>query len=153
LSVTGGGTNGVGQYNATCSGGSDVAGNAASAPASAAYNVIYNWRGFLSPIANPPTKNKIRAGKSLALPFSLGGNYGLNILASGSPASRQINCSTGAAQGAFAPITNSSLTYSASTGRYAYTWLTSRSWKGSCREFVLTLNDGTSHSVRVKLKR
>jgi X-Pro dipeptidyl-peptidase len=140
----------VGRFNATCAGGRDVAGNVSSASTSAGYNVIYAWRGFLSPTVNPPAWNSVKAGKSTALRFALGGNYGLGVI-SGTPRSHNINCSTGAATGVGTPVTGpSSLAYSASTGQYTYTWETAKSWKGTCREFLLTLNDGTLHTLRFR---
>ncbi|MEA2676428.1 MAG: X-Pro dipeptidyl-peptidase [Chloroflexota bacterium] len=141
LSLTGGTSSGIGHYNATCSGGSDVAGNAATAPASAAYDVIYNWTGFSGP-------TKFKAGKPAALTFSLNGNFGLGVVSS--VLARQVNCSSGKVMGSFGALSGS-LGYSAATGRYTYSWQTLRSSKGTCREVVLTLDDGTSHTTRVKL--
>lgn len=43
---------------------------------------------------------------------------------------------------------SSSLGYDAATGRYQYVWKTSKAWAGQCREFVLTLDDGTVQTAR-----
>ena len=89
----------------------------------------------------------------LNLPFKLGANLGLSVLP-GAPKSRPINCANGAPMAGFTAITNSSsLVWNASANAYNYRWLTSPNWKNTCREFVLTLNDGTSHSARVKLTK
>jgi X-Pro dipeptidyl-peptidase len=151
LSLTGGSSVGIGHFSATCSGGSDVAGNANVSAAGAAYDVIYNWQGFLSPTANPPAFNKAKAGNRVALPFSLHGAFGLAIVSAAE--SRAISCSSGAALGSFTTVGSSALAYDSAKGRYTFTWQTAKSWKGTCREFVLTLNDGTSHAARFKLTR
>jgi hypothetical protein len=52
--------------------------------------------------------------------------------------------------GSFAAL-NGTLTYDTAAKRYVYSWQTIRTSKGTCREFALTLNDGTSHSERIKL--
>ena len=49
LSVTTGGTNGVGPFTATCSGAVSVAGNAQAGPVRAIYSVGYGFGGFLTP--------------------------------------------------------------------------------------------------------
>jgi hypothetical protein len=83
----------VGTKTVTCTS-TDNAGNTASA--SITYQVIYSWSGFFQPIDNLPTVNSVKAGQAIPVKFSLGGNYGLNILASGSPASQPIACGSGA---------------------------------------------------------
>src|SRR4029079_10288092 len=42
-----------------------------------------------------------------------------------------------------------SLGYSPGPGRYTFMWQSDKSWAGSCREFVLVLRDGTTHSAFV----
>jgi hypothetical protein len=147
LAVTGGNGN-VGQFTATCAGARDVAGNTAS-NVSAAYRVIYRWRGFLSPISNPPALNAVRAGNSAALRFSLGSSYGLGVVTG--VQSRQINCSTRTVNGSYV-AGRGSLAYSAGSGNYTYAWQTLKTWKGTCREFALTLKDGTVHKALFRIK-
>ena len=65
---------------------------------------------------SPPSSGK--AGKSVAVKFRLGGNYGLGIL-NGTPTSQQVNCTTGAAMGSSSNASGS-LSYSSST--YSYSW-------------------------------
>ena len=128
----------------------DRAGNSTTRTVS--YSVIYAFTGFLGSVANPPTLNSIKAGLNVPLAFSLGGNRGLAILAAGSPSSQAINCTTHAATRAFTPAAGA-LAYSATTGRYTYTWQTSAVWAGTCEQLTIILNDGTSHIAYFRLTR
>jgi hypothetical protein len=44
----------------------------------------------------------------------------------------------------------SSLSFSGD--QYNYVWKTENSWAGTCRQLVLTLNDGTVHTANFKFK-
>jgi len=104
----------------------------------------YTWGGFLAPTRTLPTLTNASAGFTANVRFSLGGNMGTGVLASGSPMMRAVNCTTLAplatlaATAAVAP-----LTYVGSTNSYSYFWRTDRAWAGSCREFVLRFADGS----------
>ena len=87
--------------------------------------------------------------------FSLGGNYGLNIFASGYPKVQQVACGSGA------PIDEveqtvtagaSGLSYDGATNTYSYTWKTDKKWAGSCRQLVLKLVDGSEHSASFQFR-
>ena len=115
--------------------------------------VRYPFTGFFTPVANPPTLNQANAGQSIAFNFSIGGNFGLNILASGYPASQQVNCSTGAPIGAAERVsTTLALSYNPSTGKYTYTWKTEKKWAGACRKFTMRLTDTTDHVALFRFK-
>jgi hypothetical protein len=137
----------VGTFTATCGGATDVAGNTAARPAEATYRVIYAFRGFFG-IRNPPSFQKLKAGRSTNLRFTLGGDFGLGVVRA--VESRQVNCSSGAALGALSAAPLSGLSFS--SGEYRYSWSTLRSWKKTCREVIVTLDDGTAHAARFKLK-
>jgi hypothetical protein len=49
------------------------------------YKVVYAFQGFFDPVRNPPALNAQNAGSVIPMKFSLGGNQGLNIFATGSP--------------------------------------------------------------------
>jgi photosystem II stability/assembly factor-like uncharacterized protein len=103
----------------------------------------YSWGGFQAPTLEPPALNSAIAFTTVAVKFSLGANYGFDILADGYPQSVQINCSTlDPIDGTSAP-TLGGLGYEA--GNYKYLWRTDRKWAGTCRQFVLKLADGTTH--------
>ena len=40
------------------------------------------------------------------------------------------------------------LSYNVPNDRYTYLVATDKAWKGTCRDLVLTLRDGTSHRAR-----
>ena len=41
----------------------------------------YNFRGFFAPVQADPVLNVVKAGSSVPLKFSLGGDQGLKVLA------------------------------------------------------------------------
>ncbi|MBK9942146.1 MAG: PxKF domain-containing protein [Kouleothrix sp.] len=145
LSLSG---SGAGSYTATCAGARDNAGNSGSA--SVSYTVAYAWAGFFQPVDNLPTVNTAKAGSAIPIKFSLGGNFGLSIIAAGYPKVQKVNCSTGGSADEIEQTVTagaSSLSYDAATGQYSYTWKTEKSWAGSCRLFTLRLSDGSDHSA------
>jgi hypothetical protein len=131
---------------------SDLVGN--SSTVTVTYQVIYNFTGFFSPVSNPPTINVVNAGKAVPVKFSLGADFGLGILATGYPVSQQITCPTGSTSNV-SPTVNastSSLNFNATTNQYIYVWKTDSTWSGTCRQFNLTLIDGTSHIALFQFK-
>lgn len=115
----------------------------------------YEFSGFFPPVRNPPGLNKIRAGKPVPFKFSLNGDQGLEILASGWPASRRIKCASGRPLNQWElslPPDEKGLTYNSAIDQYLYLWKTLPKWAGSCREFNLKLNDGGNHKARFKFR-
>ena len=124
----------------------DNVGNASTH--SVTYKVVYNFTGFLSPVSNPPVLNMLKAGGDISLKFGLGGNQGLSILVANEPSSQPIDCTSKAPIGGATPtnpLGSIGLTYQPMPNQYIYTWLTNKTWAGTCRQFNLTLNDGTQH--------
>lgn len=110
----------------------------------------YRFTGFLPPVSDPPAVNQVRAGWVVPIRFSLNGDQGLSIFATGSPAVRQVDCTTGTPVGPASPAATAGgvgLRYDARTGTYIYPWQTSRAWAGTCRQFSLGLNDGSTHTA------
>jgi uncharacterized repeat protein (TIGR01451 family) len=129
----------------------DAAGNQSSC--SFNISVRYNFTGFFSPVSNPPTLNAVNAGRGVPLKFSLSGDKGLNILAPNNPYSVSLNCNTndpGVDVTETITAGGSSLTFSGD--QYNYIWKTQNSWAGTCRQLVITLNDGTVHTANFKFK-
>jgi uncharacterized protein len=115
--------------------------------------VVYNLRGFFFPVLNEPYLNRVIAGAVVPMRFTLGGNRGLDIFAPGYPASRPVACVASDATrdlGETNTFLDIPLRYSALTDRYTYLWKTERSWRGTCREFVLRLKDGSEETARFR---
>lgn len=116
-------------------------------------SLVSYFGGFLPPLAAPPAVTEARAGSALPVKFSLGGYRGMAILATGYPASRPVNCTTGAPLGALtSAITpgRSGLSYDPATDSYNYVWATDRGWDGSCRELILRFSDGSEVTARIQ---
>ena len=114
------------------------------------YSYIYAFTGFLAPVGNPPAINLVNAGQAIPIQFSLGGDFGLGILAAGSPTVQQISCATGVPVNTSTETDtagSSGLQYNATTGTYTYVWKTSKASRGTCQVFTLGLNDGTVHTA------
>jgi hypothetical protein len=110
----------------------------------------YNFTGFFQPVDNLPTVNTAKAGSAIPVKFSLGGYQGLDIFATGFPASQQILCNTSAPTDQIEQTVaagSSSLSYDATSDQYNYVWKTDKSWVGTCRQLIVTLEDGSSHSA------
>jgi len=150
--TVGGGT--VGLITANCSGATDKAGNTAP-NSSITYSVAFAWTGFFQPVDNGTVLNAVKAGSAIPVKFSLGGNQGLYIFASGYPNVRQVTCSSSApVDDIETTVTagNSSLTYDSVAGQYVYVWKTDKAWVGTCRMLQVTLADGSSHTAYFQFK-
>jgi len=130
---------------------------AGTSAASAAdqYSYVYAFTGYQSPVDNPPNLNSVNRGQAIPMKFSLGGNFGLGIIAAGYPTATQISCATGLPLN-LGTLTDTSggsgLQFDSSTGTYTYVWKTSKSWAGTCQQFTLKLADGTSHIANFQFR-
>jgi hypothetical protein len=128
------------------------AGTSVASPADQ-YSYIYSFTGFAAPVANPPVVNMVHAGQSIPIQFQLGGDFGLSILAAGSPTAQLVTCATGAPDNTDTATDTagaSGLQYDATTGTYTYVWKTSKAAKDTCQVFTLKLNDGTVYTALFK---
>jgi microsomal dipeptidase-like Zn-dependent dipeptidase len=153
LSITGGTSSNVGLYLASCNDAVDLSGNTTNV--SLSYWVRYVYDGFYSPVDNLPDINKAKAGSMIPIKFNLNGYHGLDIFANESPFSRSVSCDSGSTMNDTEQATNPgsrTLSYNADNDQYSYVWKTSKSWSGSCREFLLKLNDGSDHAAVFKFK-
>jgi hypothetical protein len=123
----------------------DGAGNAARARS--AYRVVYDFGGFLWPVRNRPRVNRWRAGQTVPIRFELGGDQGMDVLEEGWPRVAEVECGSDAEPQTGEPARHprwfKELSYRKRKGRYMLLWKTERSWSGSCRQFMLKLEDGT----------
>ena len=119
------------------------------------YRVVWPFTGFFEPVDNPPIVNVVKAGTSVPIKFSLGGNRGLNIFPPGSPTSVGVNCSSSQPDDSLEEIDSpgaNGLSYDAASQRYHYVWKTNKAWAGTCRQLIVTLVDGSSHVASFKFK-
>jgi hypothetical protein len=116
----------------------------------------FSFTGFHRPVHNLPVRNRVKAGRAVALRFSIGGNHGRDIIQSGSPTWRSVACdqvpSERKLEGTKATA-RTGLYYIRGTGRYEYVWRTDPDWAGTCGVFTLTLVDGTTHEALFRFVR
>jgi len=129
----------------------DAVGNTASCQFTV--TVLYNFTGFFSPVGNAPVLNSVNAGRAIPVKFSLSGNKGLDIFAANNPYSVSLTCGTsdiGVDVTETLTAGGSSLSYGGD--QYNYVWKTESSWAGTCRQLVVTLNDGSVHVANFKFR-
>ena len=143
-------TSSVGTHTVNCTA-MDLAGNPNSAAAS--YRVIYDFAGFFRPVDNLPVINVVKAGSAVPVKFSLSGNQGMDIFASGYPGTVVSGCN-----GTTDPIEetvtagSSSLAYDPLTDQYTYVWKTHKMWAGSCRQLLVKFADGETYKANFSFK-
>ena len=142
----------IGEHTLTVTA-TDIVGHVTTATRT--YRVVWPFSGFFAPVDNLPVVNIVKAGNSVPIKFGLGGNRGLDIFAPGSPSSLRVGCSSSQPETPLEQIDGSGasgLSYDATTERYHYVWKTSKSWAGTCRQLIVTLVDGTSHTASFRFK-
>ena len=114
-------------------------------------------RGFQSPVTQPyGALNEVDAGDAVPLRFTADGYTGLDVLASNSPFSRKVDCSMLQVPSQGATVTPREFPINTETaggsrltvnpqGVFLYAWKTLEEWAGTCRELVLTRDDGRQH--------
>jgi hypothetical protein len=129
------------------------AGDSTYTPASRSGTVVAApFTGFFAPVDNLPTVNSAKAGNTIPVKFSLGGNRGLAIFAAGFPKATKVACVAGEPVDAIEEVTTSAsgLTYDATTNRYQYNWRTPKSYAGSCYRLDLRFIDGSTFTAAFK---
>jgi hypothetical protein len=128
---------------------------AASAVSSSATVVtsgsLFTFDGFFEPISNDAV-NAVNAGQAVPLKFSLGGDYGLDVLADGYPRVQDITGHCDSLPVVEIPptaglnedaVSNNGLSYDAGSGTYTYVWKTSKLYAHRCWQLILKFDDGT----------
>jgi CSLREA domain-containing protein len=116
----------------------------------------FAFTGFFDPVKNPPIINQMKAGQAVPLKFSLGGDQGLAIFATGFPQSQSMRCDSLSLIDNVEQTTTaggSSLSYDPVTGIYTYVWKTEKSWAGTCRQVTVRFVDGQTHTLNFKFVR
>jgi hypothetical protein len=143
----------LGATTVNCSA-TDAAGNTGTS--SFTVTVSFAFNGFFRPIDNLPVVNVVKAGQSIPVKFSLGGNMGLAIFAAGYPKSNVLTCSSGAPTDVIEETVTaggSSLSYDPLTGQYNYVWKTEKSWAGQCRQLIVKFADGNQQVANFNFTR
>jgi YVTN family beta-propeller protein len=112
----------------------------------------YDFGGFLGRIQDGAP---VKAGDIAPIVFSLGGDLGLDVLAAGSPSTGRVDCDHPGTPTTTEPALSKAgrgLFFNPLTGHYVFLWQTKRSWKDTCRAFVLALNDGSVRQLTVNLR-
>jgi hypothetical protein len=112
---------------------------------------VFGFDAFASPLLPLPGLAQFKAGEGVPVRFSLGGDFGHDVLA-GPPRSREISC-TEPDVGPWGVETTGRLSYNASRDRYTWLWSSDESWAGTCRQLVVTLADFTEHHANVMFRK
>jgi hypothetical protein len=118
--------------------------------------VPWTFGGFFQPIDNPNVFNVAKAGSTIPVKFSLGGDQGLAILAANYPNSQSIACSATAPADTVEELstaTVSGLKYDPVANQYIYNWKTATNYAGTCRQLNVKLADGTIHTALFKFTK
>jgi uncharacterized protein len=112
----------------------------------------FDFGGFGPPLASPLGTTRAKAGSTVPVRFSLGGDRGLEVFAS---TPRVFSCADWPAGPSVAADTagHSMLSYDPATDSYTFAWKTSRAWAGSCRTIEVTFTDGSYATASVDLVR
>ncbi len=112
---------------------------------------VYTFSGFFGPIVNKPDINVMNAGENVRIPFGLGGDRGLVISPTETPSSVKVSCSSSAAYIDVETTTDpTGLSYDSGADQYTYVWETDPTWSGTCRKFILRLNDRSTRTLLFK---
>jgi MBG domain/Trehalose utilisation len=104
------------------------------------------FTGFFLPVRNQPFLNTALAGSAIPIKFTIGGYRGLRVMRN-EPTSVEVSCPAGAPQNTVLPLIASAGGLRSMGYSYTYVWKTDRSWGGTCRKFMLTLADGSTHEA------
>ena len=136
-----------------CTVAADQAGNtgyAAAPRVTATVAVRWPFTGFVGLVAPPSINGPIKAGSTVTLTFSLGGNRGTSVVVGATVGS--YDCATPPAPGSGSPISGT-LSYNSTTAQYSYRYNTLRTrLPNTCIQLTLPLADGTVHTALFKFK-
>jgi hypothetical protein len=109
----------------------------------------YDVGPFQGSMASPPAVNSAKAGSTISLSFSLNGNRGGDIFASGYPRIATYTCG-GTVPGATAGSPLAGTLTNRGGGAYTYVWKTDKST--GCRQAVLRFRDGTQRTLLFQMR-
>jgi hypothetical protein len=124
----------------------EFAGDETYEPATATDGISIIAFDLLAPIDGPPTVNVVKAGATVPIKFSLGGDHGMAIL-DGTPTAVKYGCESGVREDAVETVSSGSSGLQFSDGIYQYNWKTAKAFKGSCYRFTISFVDGSSYTA------
>ncbi|GAA3622998.1 hypothetical protein GCM10022200_01490 [Microbacterium awajiense] len=112
----------------------------------------FDFTGFFDPVSNDEM-NLAKAGQAIPVTFSLGGDQGLEVVASTRfSIDRTVTNPSGELLDAVT-AGKSSLSYDAASDQYTFVWKTNKAWANKQGHFVLTLSDGSAHEFAVTFRK
>ena|GEM_PF-3286265 len=105
-----------------------------------------SFKGFLTPIKSLPYVNTTTAGGAIPVKFTLGLYRGLRVLQV-DPSSAEVTCPAAAPENPVRPGIAGKSGLKSLGYSYTYVWRTNPGWAGTCRKFMLTLADGSTHEA------
>ena len=121
-------------------------------PFAAVFAPAYALTGPFQPVDKQPTVNAVKAGQTVPVKFSLGGDFGLDIFADDYPRSAGGPCAGGASDEIETTSNGAGLVYDPAAGTYTYHWKTLKTWAGHCRTLTVRFNDGSEFKTNFKFK-
>jgi hypothetical protein len=115
----------------------------------------FTFTGFFAPLHNQ-SLNALKAGRTVAVKFSLAGDRGPGIFAPGFPASQQVECDRSSDSSAVDETMvpdSSGLSYDVGSDTYTYLWQTEGNWTNTCRDLTLRFVDGSTQQVRFRFHK
>lgn len=139
----------VGSKSVSCTV-TDAAGN--SANASATYRVTYGFVGFTSPVANLPTLNVLKAGRSTPFRWRLVDAQGAPVsnLAAVSMGVTAISCPSATENRISVYGGGNSQLQNLGNGYYQLDWSAPSGYRNTCKRLNLDLGDGEAHPTQFK---
>jgi hypothetical protein len=113
-------------------------------PFAAVFQSLYTLTGPFQPVDPLPTVNSVKAGQTVPVKFSLGGDRGLDVFEDGYPTSVGGPCGNAPTDSIETTTNGDGLVYDPATRQYTYHWKTLKSWAGQCRTLTVKFNDGSS---------
>ena len=131
--------------------GTDNAGN--KTVRTVGYRVVWPLVGFTSPVDNPPVVNTLKAGGTVPVRFSLGGNRGSGGVRHGLPERGAGRVPDERPHDEIEQLLTghpARLTYA--NGTYTYAWETQKAWRSTCQRLTVKLADGQQLTALFRLR-
>lgn len=114
----------------------------------------FAFTGFFQPVDNLPVVNRVKAGSTVPVKFSLGGNFGLSIF-SRPVAVERMTCNPSAPSDVVEEVGTdalSDLRYDGEAGQYVFGWKTSKALAGVCLRLMMRFVDGQDRTALFELR-